>query len=168
MTDKDVAFMRDIAWKARDAVWQFLIDHSHVMPNGAYRITFFTTGEPNFWQRVSARHSGEFKRYSKLERLTSSRHRSEKKKEAAWALRDATLAFVGANGSLRQRVVSRVLRWCERYLYTTPGALDRLRARGAKFVPQREPDTSETQDTSSSPTQGEPLKSASALDAGTR
>lgn len=134
MTKEDADFLKEMTWAARGAVWQFIIDHSSVMGNGSYRVVFYTTGEENFWQRVVARHTGAFSRYSKQERLASSRHRRQSVKRESWHLRDATLSFVGNRGSLAQRALSYALRFCERHLYGTPAARARLARRGAKFA----------------------------------
>jgi hypothetical protein len=48
------------------ALWQYFIDHSNIEPNGYHRIGFHVKDMDDFWKRVFARYSGDFKRYEIL------------------------------------------------------------------------------------------------------
>jgi hypothetical protein len=51
-----------------DAIWQYFIDHSKIQPNGYLGIMFYVKDVDDFWKRVYARYTGDFKRYDKLEK----------------------------------------------------------------------------------------------------
>lgn len=46
----------------KHAVWQYLLDHSRLTPEGLFRITFFTKNQQQFWGHVKAREYGKYKR----------------------------------------------------------------------------------------------------------
>jgi hypothetical protein len=50
--------------RLREGVWQYMIDHSHILRDGRYRIIITTSGAANFWKRVDARIRGDYKRYN--------------------------------------------------------------------------------------------------------
>lgn len=61
-------FKKTFTQKQEDALWQYLIDHSKVQPNGYFGIMFYVKDVDDFWRRVYARYTGDFKRYDKLEK----------------------------------------------------------------------------------------------------
>lgn len=65
------------------AVWQFLIDHSTTMADGAFRITFYVKNYDHLWKRVKARQTGAFKRYDLEEKEAVALSR-EKIYQAHW------------------------------------------------------------------------------------
>jgi len=48
--------------KWKQAVWQYIMDHSTPTKDG-FKITFFVQNEGKFWSKVRARQRGYFKRY---------------------------------------------------------------------------------------------------------
>lgn len=52
----------------RDAIWQYVIDHSMIQPNGYHGIQFYIRNEDDLWERLHARYTGAFERYNKLEK----------------------------------------------------------------------------------------------------
>lgn len=52
----------------REAIWQYVIDHSQIQPNGYHGIQFYIRNQDDFWERVHARYTGQFSRYDKLEK----------------------------------------------------------------------------------------------------
>lgn len=60
----------------KQAIWQYMLDHSRIQPNGYYGILIYCKDKDDFWRRIKARQEG-FKRYD------------EKDKEAAvlWKLK---------------------------------------------------------------------------------
>lgn len=46
----------------KNAVWQYLIDHSKPIDGNMARIVFYITTESEFWRRVRARKEGKFRR----------------------------------------------------------------------------------------------------------
>lgn len=52
----------------RDALWQYFVDHSLLQKNGYLGIQFYVKDMSDFWRRLYARYSGDYKRYDNLER----------------------------------------------------------------------------------------------------
>ena len=50
------------AQSLKNAVWQYMLDHSHLSHEGQTKITFFVPSEKEFWYRVKARETGKYKR----------------------------------------------------------------------------------------------------------
>lgn len=63
-----IQFDHDCSPKAKEAIWQYCLDHSKLQKNGYWGIMFYVKDEEDLWRRVVARHSGEFQRYNKLEK----------------------------------------------------------------------------------------------------
>ena len=64
----------------KEAVWQYLIDHSSVADDNMYRIQFHVHSQSDFWARVRARKSGQYTRKDQKEfeeRATKLRARRE-------------------------------------------------------------------------------------------
>jgi hypothetical protein len=61
-------FKKSFTQRQEDSFWQYFIDHSTVEANGYYKILFHVKDIDDFWRRLYARYTGEFKRYDKLER----------------------------------------------------------------------------------------------------
>lgn len=53
--------------KMKEAVWQYLIDHSSVADDKMYRIQFHVHSQSDFWARVRARKSGQYQRKDQKE-----------------------------------------------------------------------------------------------------
>lgn len=63
-------FTRELAIKVyerekhwRDSLWQYMIDHHHMQPNGYYSFLIYSKGRQDFFRRLEARESDEFARY---------------------------------------------------------------------------------------------------------
>jgi hypothetical protein len=54
--------------RQEDALWQYFLDHSKIQKNGYIGVLFYIKNIDDFWRRLYARFTGEFKRYDKLER----------------------------------------------------------------------------------------------------
>jgi len=63
--------------KFKYGVWQYIIDHKLIQPNGYIKITLFVRDKNDFFRRVSARENGEFKRYD-VEKTESGRGKIQK------------------------------------------------------------------------------------------
>jgi hypothetical protein len=51
----------------RQAIWQYLVDHSSTDPNtGYFKIYIACRDEDDFWRRVEYRWTGEYRRYNIL------------------------------------------------------------------------------------------------------
>ena len=63
----------------RDALWQWIIDHSYVdKTTGAYSISFFIKSENDMWKRVYYRYTGQYERYNKEEKQLKKEYFSNK------------------------------------------------------------------------------------------
>ena len=49
--------------KLKKAVWQFLIDHSKIQPNGYLGFLFYVRDEKDLWRRIKYRQLTGFQRY---------------------------------------------------------------------------------------------------------
>lgn len=63
-----ITFKRSFSKEQEDGIWQYIIDHSKVQPNGYLGIQFYVKDLDDFWRRVYARARGDFARYDKLEK----------------------------------------------------------------------------------------------------
>lgn len=61
-------FTKKVDPNVREAIWQWLIDHSHTLPTGYLRIYCNLKNQDDFWKRVHYRYTGQFERYNKLEK----------------------------------------------------------------------------------------------------
>lgn len=68
MTKDWIKFKKSFTEEQRDALWQYIIDHSMIQPNGYHGIQFYIRNEDDFWERVNSRYTLEFSRYNKLEK----------------------------------------------------------------------------------------------------
>lgn len=76
-----IEFKRTFTQAQEDALWQYFIDHSVVQDNGYLGIMFYVRDVNDFWRRVHARHTGDFQRYSKLQKqFTQNKKESEMSK----------------------------------------------------------------------------------------
>ena len=50
--------------KFKQALYQFLIDHSRLQPDGYFRVLFYFKTAEELNKRIDARASGKFKRYN--------------------------------------------------------------------------------------------------------
>lgn len=60
--------------EVRDALWQWLIDHSEVTDTGSLNIRFYVSNEDDMWRRVYYRYTGQYERYNKEERKQGQMH----------------------------------------------------------------------------------------------
>lgn len=63
-----IKFKKTFTQAQEDALWQYLIDHSMVQPNGYLGIQIYVKDIDDFWRRVCARANGDFKRYNVQDR----------------------------------------------------------------------------------------------------
>lgn len=63
-------FTRELATKVyerekhlRDSLWQYMIDHHRMQPNGYYSFLIYAKGRQDFFRRLESRESDEFARY---------------------------------------------------------------------------------------------------------
>jgi len=63
-----IEFKKSFSQEQEDALWQYFIDHSKIQKNGYYGIQFYVRDIDDFWRRLFARFTGEFRRYDKLEK----------------------------------------------------------------------------------------------------
>lgn len=68
MKDDWTLFKKTFTQKQEDALYQFFIDHSRIQKNGYYGIMFYIKDIDDFWRRVYARYTGDYKRYDILEK----------------------------------------------------------------------------------------------------
>ncbi len=61
-------FKHTFTVEQQEALWQYFIDHSKIQKNAYYGIMFYVKDRDDFFERVFARFSGDFKRYDKLEK----------------------------------------------------------------------------------------------------
>ena len=61
-------FSKKVDANVREAIWQWLIDHSKVEDTGFLNIRFYLKDQDDFWKRVHYRYTGQFERYNKIER----------------------------------------------------------------------------------------------------
>lgn len=61
--------------KERDAVWQYLVDHTAVQPNGYMGVQLYYRNRKDFERRLQARKDGDFSRYDieKKERVATTK-----------------------------------------------------------------------------------------------
>ena len=52
----------------KKGLWQFMIDHAKILPNGNYQIHIGTKSASDLWRRVEARIDGNYKTYELEER----------------------------------------------------------------------------------------------------
>lgn len=53
----------------KKAVWQYLLDHSKVQPNGYLGFLFYVKDEKDLWRRIKYRQTTGFQRYSPDEKI---------------------------------------------------------------------------------------------------
>lgn len=46
----------------RDAIWQYLVDHGQVKPDGSYQFFLVARNREDFWWRVEQRFNGNYKK----------------------------------------------------------------------------------------------------------
>lgn len=63
-------FSKKVNQNVREAIWQWLIDHSKPADTGFYHIQFYLKDEDDFWKRVHYRYTGQYERYNKEERAS--------------------------------------------------------------------------------------------------
>lgn len=68
MDTNKIKFENQITESGRDAIWQYMLDHSKLQKNGYWGIMFYVKDEEDLWRRVSSRYYGDFQRYDKLEK----------------------------------------------------------------------------------------------------
>jgi len=49
--------------KYKNGLWQYLVDHYRIEPNGNLRVMFYVRDKADFFRRVQARVDGQFMRY---------------------------------------------------------------------------------------------------------
>lgn len=70
MNDDWIAFKKSFTKEQEEGLWQYFIDHSQVQPNGYLGVQFYVEDVNDFWKRVYARVSGDFKRYEAQDKVT--------------------------------------------------------------------------------------------------
>jgi hypothetical protein len=53
-------FKNSLTKEQRRAIWQYCIDHSQIQPNGYHGVMFYCRDEEDFWERITARWTGDF------------------------------------------------------------------------------------------------------------
>lgn len=104
----------------RRVLWQYIIDHSTVKPNGYIFVYFYCKDQEDFWRRVTARTLG-FKRYDveHKEQLMLKKaniyekHVERERLETLW--RERTEALV--KGKINERVALWIYRKTRAYLF---------------------------------------------------
>lgn len=111
-------FKKSFTQRQEDALWQYLVDHTNVEPNGYYRILFHVRDVDDFWRRVYARYTGDFKRYDKLEK----QYQNEKlgihifKKMADRMNKNVTA--IAKRGTLFDKLILKLYRFSRKYIET--------------------------------------------------
>ena len=78
MTKDWIKFKKSFTEEQRDALWQYIIDHSMIQPNGYHGIQFYIRNEDDFWERVNSRYTLEYFRYNKLEKQNEAERQAER------------------------------------------------------------------------------------------
>lgn len=110
--------------REKKGIWQYMIDHSRKCPGGYWRIQIFVWDEENFWRRVKYRIDGAYKRYEVESR--------EAMNKEAYAMRLALrinnersakmskiIARIKKEGSIKEKLLLRLYRYCRTHLFTS-------------------------------------------------
>lgn len=111
-----IDFKRSFTQKQEDAIWQYLLDHAKVQPNGYLGIMLYVKNVNDFWKRVFARYTGEYHRYeekdikNKQARAKSQFYRLHQEKI------DSVFFQIDRQGSLKQKFLKYIYQKIEYYL----------------------------------------------------
>lgn len=62
--DRDVALkVIEREKKFKDGLWQYMVDHKRIQPNGYAGIQLYVRNRKDFFERIQARIDGDFERY---------------------------------------------------------------------------------------------------------
>lgn len=107
--------------KVREAIWQYLIDHSQIQSNGYYGIQLYFLGQADFWRRVQSRMDG-FSRY----KIKDKERRAESKQfdfltfkfYEKNAKRNGEIANrIDKSGTLKEKLMIWLYRKTKKYLF---------------------------------------------------
>jgi hypothetical protein len=105
----------------KKAIWQYMIDHTRMQPNGYYGVQLYFKDQADFWRRVMDRMNG-FKRYEEEQKeLVALRKQHIIKKYHV--LRDARehrqlkIEKIKNQGSLIQRILLEIYFRISQYLF---------------------------------------------------
>lgn len=80
------------------ALWQYMLDHSRIQPNGYHGIQLYFKDKSDFWRRVQARYDG-FKRYDIEEK-----EKVAAKKQVEWDTFWVMKRIAERNGKTAKRI----------------------------------------------------------------
>lgn len=105
----ELFYLPGVDKEGREAIWQYLIDHSRVKENGYYSVYLTFKDRSDFWRRIDARRRG-FHRYD-IEKKEYLMATLEIKKMRKLSQRNSEIsARIDKSGTLRQKF----LLWCYR------------------------------------------------------
>lgn len=110
-------FKKTFTQEQEDAIWQYIIDHSKVQPNGFLGVMFYVRDVDDFWKRVNARYTGQFKRYERLDKEHRQQNTALFVATSISKRAERITAEIQSGKQYHKRVLLWVYRKCREYLY---------------------------------------------------
>jgi hypothetical protein len=128
MTDW-VDFKRSFSTEQENAIWQYLIDHSNIQPNGDWSIQFYVHDIDDFWKRVCSGANGTCRRYEQKDKKTKQLNREALMQElhmfrAVARKHTVIVDRITLQGSWKERLALRLHRLCRDYLFGNAHSAD--------------------------------------------
>lgn len=106
----------------KDALWQYFVDHSQVQPNGYLGLMFYVKNIDDFFERLYARATGEYKRYEVQDKETRQMNKEKMFSELVYFRKIArrnsnTCDRILKSGTLIERIHLLVYRKTRDYLF---------------------------------------------------
>ena len=117
MTKQWTKFKMSFTEEQREAIWQYVIDHSQIQPNGYHGIQFYIRNQDDLWERLHARYTGQFNRYDKLEKQNQSDRQALVYANKMGYKNDKIAKEIKASGNLYKKLILFIYRKSRDYLF---------------------------------------------------